>query len=107
MGQYRGMIEATLFNLVYDMEYVGAEGEVMERFRCLSDEDLITVFNEYVEDMMISEVMEMTRNGLKWFYQEFDRHDGQLEAVNLYDSNGDFVREFDSYEDMTAYIERQ
>lgn len=51
MGQYRGMIEATLFNLVYDMEYVGAEGEVMERFRCLSDEDLITVFNEYVEDM--------------------------------------------------------
>ena len=51
MGQYRAMIEATLFNLVYDMEYVGAEEEVMERFRCLSDEDLIIVFNEFVEDM--------------------------------------------------------
>ena len=56
---------------------------------------------------MISEVMEMTRNGLKWFYQEFDRPDGQLEAVNLYDENGDFVGEFNSYEDMTAYIDRQ
>ena len=55
----------------------------------------------------IRAVEQITRNGLKWFYQEFDRHDGQLEAVNLYDSNGDFVEEFDSYEDMTAYIDRQ
>ena len=56
---------------------------------------------------MISEVVEMDRNGKKWFYQEFDRHDGQLEAVNLYDDTGDFVEEFNSYEDMTAYIDRQ
>lgn len=56
---------------------------------------------------MISEVMEMTRDGLKWYFQEFDRPDGQLEAVNLYDENGDFVEEFSSYDDMMIYINRQ
>lgn len=55
----------------------------------------------------ITKVERISRNGRNWFYQEFDRYDGQLEAVNLYDENGDFVEEFNSYEDMTAYIERQ
>ena len=55
----------------------------------------------------IRAVEQITRNGLKWFYQEFDRPDGQLEAVNLYDENGDFVDEFNSYDDMMIYINRQ
>ena len=55
----------------------------------------------------IMEVEQITRNGRKWYFQEFDRPDGQLEAVNLYDDTGDYVREFDSYEDMIAYIDRQ
>lgn len=55
----------------------------------------------------IKAVEQITRNGRKWYFQEFDRPDGQLEAVNLYDDTGDYVREFDSYEDMIAYIDRQ
>ncbi len=55
----------------------------------------------------IMEVEQITRNGRKWYFQEFDRPDGQLEAVNLYDDTGDYVREFDSYEDMIAYIDRR
>lgn len=55
----------------------------------------------------ITEVVQITRNGRKWYYQEFDRPDGQFEAINLYDDTGDFVEEFNSYEDMTAYIDRQ
>ena len=55
----------------------------------------------------IMEVEQITRNGRKWYFQEFDRPDGQLEAVNLYDDTWDYVREFDSYEDMIAYIDRK
>lgn len=31
MGQYRPMIEATLFNLRYDMDCIGAEAEMWDK----------------------------------------------------------------------------
>ena len=55
----------------------------------------------------ITKVERISRNGRNWFYQEFDRYDGQLEDVNLYDENGDFVEEFRSIEEMNRYIDTQ
>ena len=51
MGQYRAMIEQTLFNLAFDMEYIGHGDEMKEQIRKMTDEELIRVFNEFVEDM--------------------------------------------------------
>lgn len=51
MGQYRGMIEQTLYNLRYDMDCIGAEAEIWEELHSLTDEDLITVFNDFVGGM--------------------------------------------------------
>lgn len=43
-------------------------------------------------------------NGFKWYFQEFDKPDGNLDAINLYDANGDFVEEFNSMEEMMKYV---
>ena len=51
MGQYRAMIEQTLFNLHYDMDCIGAEAEILEQLHSLTDEELITVFNDFVGGM--------------------------------------------------------
>ena len=51
MGQHREMIEATLFNLAFDMEYIGHGDEVKEQIKSMTDEELIRVFNEFVEGM--------------------------------------------------------
>lgn len=51
MGQYRGMIEATLFNLAFDMEHIGHGEDMRQELRSMTDEELITVFNEFVEGM--------------------------------------------------------
>ena len=51
MGQYRGMIEATLFNLAFDMEHIGHGDDMREELRRMSDDDLIKVFNDFVEGM--------------------------------------------------------
>lgn len=51
MGQYRAMIEATLFNLAFDMEHINHGDEMKEQIRNMTDEELITVFNEFVEEM--------------------------------------------------------
>ena len=51
MGQYRAMIEETLFNLAFDMEHIGHGEDMRQELRKMTDEELITVFNEFVEDM--------------------------------------------------------
>ena len=51
MGQHREMIEATLFNLAFDMEYIGHGDEMKEQIKNMTDEELIRVFNEFVEGM--------------------------------------------------------
>ena len=51
MEQYRKMIEATLFNLAFDMEHTGHGDEMKEQIKKMTDDELIKVFNEFVEDM--------------------------------------------------------
>ena len=51
MGQHREMIEATLFNLAFDMEYIGHGEEMKEQIKKMTDEELIKVFNEFVEGL--------------------------------------------------------
>ena len=57
---------------------------------------------------MIHKVVRMIVNNRLWYYQEFtpDELDDEY-AVNLYDSNGDFFREFDSYEKMMNWIKQE
>lgn len=52
----------------------------------------------------ISKADKIEVNGFEWFVQEFDRPDGNLEAVNLYDADGDFVCEFQDYNEMMHFI---
>lgn len=51
MGQYREMIEATLFNLAFDMEHIGHGDEMREQIKSMADDELIRIFNEFVEGM--------------------------------------------------------
>ena len=51
MGQYRAMIEATLFNLAFDMEHINHGDEMQEQIRNMTDEELILVFNKFVEGL--------------------------------------------------------
>ena len=51
MGEYRTMIEQTLYNLRYDMDRIGAEAEIWEELHSMTDAELITVFNDFVEEV--------------------------------------------------------
>lgn len=51
MGQYRTMIEETLYNLAFDMEHIGHGDDMREELRKMSDDELIAVFNDFVEGM--------------------------------------------------------
>lgn len=54
MGQrQRAMIEETLFNLAYDMEYIGHSDDMRAELHRMSDAELITVFNGFVEEMEV------------------------------------------------------
>ena len=54
---------------------------------------------------LISEVVKITANGRKWYYQQFNKWDGNLKCVNLYDEDGEFVCEFQSMEELKAFVE--
>ena len=43
-------------------------------------------------------------DGYTWYWQEFDRPDGNLECVRLFDANGDVVCEFDDYKEMLHFL---
>lgn len=47
----RAMIEETLFNLAYDMEFIGHSEDMRAELHRMTDAELITVFNRFVEDM--------------------------------------------------------
>ena len=54
---------------------------------------------------MILKPQKINIGGKEWYCQEFTPDSPQDEyAVNLYDCNGDFVREFTSYEEMVNWI---
>lgn len=44
----RAMLEATLFNLVYDMDCIGLDAEMWESLAAMSDSELETVINDYL-----------------------------------------------------------
>lgn len=47
----RAMIEETLFNLAYDMEYIGHSEDMRAELHRMTDAELITVFNRFMEEM--------------------------------------------------------
>lgn len=52
MGQrQRAMIEETLFNLAYDMDNINHSEDMRQELHRMTDAELITVFNRFVEDM--------------------------------------------------------
>jgi len=51
VGQHREMIEATLLNLRFDMDCIGESDKMWEQLHSMTDDELIRVFNEFVEDM--------------------------------------------------------
>lgn len=52
----------------------------------------------------VGEVVKITSNGIKWYYQMFSNLDGTLKAVNLYDEDGDFVVEFKTMEELKEFV---
>lgn len=54
---------------------------------------------------LICEPMRFTYGGREWWMQRFNHWDGTVEAVNLYDENGDFVGEFSTEKEMNRFLE--
>ena len=44
-------------------------------------------------------------NGKEWWLQVFHHRDETVDIVNVYDWNGDFVREFKSVEEALRFID--
>ena len=51
---------------------------------------------------MICKGKKIEVNGFTWYFQEFI--EGDKHEFNLYDSDGDFVAEFDSMEEMMRFV---
>ena len=49
--RHRAMIEETLFNLAYDMEFLNHSEDMRQELAAMTDAELITVFNRFVEEM--------------------------------------------------------
>lgn len=49
--RHRAMIEETIFNLGYDMEFINHSEDMRQELHRMTDAELITVFNRFVEDM--------------------------------------------------------
>lgn len=49
--RHRAMIEETLFNLAYDMDNINHSEDMRQELHRMTDAELITVFNRFVEDM--------------------------------------------------------
>lgn len=45
----RALLEDTLFNLIYDMDHIGEEADIREGLAVLSDLELETLINDYLE----------------------------------------------------------
>ena len=59
---------------------------------------------------MISPVFRISTKHNTWYYQEFgpdSMNPLEKTTFRLYDSNGDFVAEFDKYEDMIQRIKSE
>lgn len=54
--------------------------------------------------MIESKTEKIEVNGFTWNWQEIDTPDGNLEAINLYDAEGNFVTEFKDYKEMIHFL---
>ena len=52
-AQHRAMIEETLFNLAYDMEYINHSEDMRQELHAMTDAELIAVFNGFIEEMEV------------------------------------------------------
>lgn len=50
-ARQRKMLEDTLFNLIYDMEYIGGESEIYEGLAQLTDSELEVVLNDVLTNL--------------------------------------------------------
>lgn len=48
---------------------------------------------------------QITVNGFTWWIQQFNKVTGEVDAVNLYDEDGNFICEFESVEELTEFVE--
>lgn len=78
--------------------------DILVYSRLLTDEELRDYELDYI-GAGIRNAKEMIVKGRKWFYQEFTDALGDTEAMNLYDDEGNFVKEFETWGDMMFFIE--
>ena len=53
---------------------------------------------------LIEAIERIVANGRTWYYQRFNRVDGKLKAVNLYDQDGTFVGEFEDMKSLEDFV---
>lgn len=90
--------------LVRREDATGRYHDILVYSRLLTEKEL----DEYELDYIgagIREVKEITAKGETWFYQEFTDEWGHTEAVNLYDPEGNFIMEFETFGDMEFFIQ--
>lgn len=51
--------------------------------------------------------VKITVGGIEWYYQTFYKDDGNVDAVRLYDKNGEFVREFKNLDKLSVWLKRR
>lgn len=51
--RHRAMIEETLFNLAYDMEFINHSEDMRQELHRMTDAELIAVFNGFIEEMEV------------------------------------------------------
>ena len=47
----RALLESTLFNLTYDMEYIGCAAEMYEEIAAMTDSDLEWILNDILSKL--------------------------------------------------------
>lgn len=60
--------------------------------------------DEYIENC--DSPVKITVGGVEWYYQTFYRENGEVYVVRLYDSSGEFVREYKSLGSLTGALKQ-
>lgn len=55
---------------------------------------------------IIGEPVQIEAGGQTWWYQEFNGWDGNLKSVVLYNAEGEPVEEFQSIDELDAFIRK-
>jgi transcriptional regulator with XRE-family HTH domain len=60
--------------------------------------------DEYIENC--DSPVKITVGGVEWYYQTFYRENGEVYVVRLYDSSGEFLREYKSLGTLTGALKQ-